>query len=375
MMRSRDSSKQIIETLLTPLGITLNGNQPFDIQVHNNALYPRVLRQAAMGLGQSYVEGWWDCEKLDILFTKLLQAGIDSQVQIPWRYVIKQFLARFINFQTRYDSRKLANQHYDLGNDLFKAMLDQRMQYSCGYWKQAVSLEGAQEAKLRLTCQKLYLEPGMKLLDIGCGWGGLARYAAEQFGVQVTGITVSKQQAAYAKEYCKGLPVEILLQDYRDLKGQFDRVVSVGMFEHVGHVNYDLFMEKIKALLGDNGLFLLHTIGVNETNYLPNEWIAKYIFPTGMLPSPFQMGKAIEKYFVLEDWHNFGAYYDPTLMAWHENFVHHWEKLKAHYDERFYRMWNYYLLSCAGCFRARKNQLWQLVLSKNGVPGGYVSIR
>jgi len=171
------------------------------------------------------------------------------------------------------------------------------------------------------------------------------------------------------------LPIELRLQDYRDVHETFDHVISLGMFEHVGYKNYRTYMEVASRCLKDDGLFLLHTIGGNMSVTHTDPWIERYIFPNSMLPSLAQIGKAIEKIFVMEDWHNFGADYDKTLMAWFHNFNKHWDTLKGKHGDRFYRMWKFYLLASAGGFRARKNQLWQIVLSKNGVPGGYASIR
>ena len=239
-------------------------------------------------------------------------------------------------------------------------------------------MDSAQEAKLDLVCRKIGLKPGMTVLDIGCGWGSFAKYAAEKYGAHVTGITVSKAQVELGKKLCKGLPVKFQLIDYRGVKGKYDRVVSLGMFEHVGYKNYRRYMEVVHRCLKDNGLFLLHTIGGNVSAKANDAWTEKYIFPNSLSPSASQLTKAYEGLFVMEDWHNFGIYYDKTLMAWHNNFNKGWEKLREKnekYDERFKRMWNYYLLSCAGSFRARNIQLWQIVLSKNGVSGGYKSIR
>jgi cyclopropane-fatty-acyl-phospholipid synthase len=250
-------------------------------------------------------------------------------------------------------------------------MLDKRMIYSCGYWDTASTLDEAQEAKLDLVCRKLNLQPGMRVLDIGCGWGGTAKFAAEQYEVEVVGITVSEQQAKFGKELCRGLPLDIRLQDYRNITGTFDRVLSIGMFEHVGYKNYTTFMHKVRRLLKDKGLFLLQTIGGNKSVTKNDPWIERYIFPNSMLPSAKQICSAIEGVFVLEDWHSFGAHYDKTLMHWFRNFHEGWDTLKEYYDEQFYRMWKYYLLSCAGSFRASSNQLWQLVLSPKGVLGGY----
>ena len=369
------TAKSIAQKLLDSVGIKINGSNPWDIQVHNEKLYSRVLHDGSLGLGEAYMEKWWDCPRLDIFFEKILRGGLDTKVKIPLHFYFKQLLAKIINLQSKNRSKQVAYAHYDLGNHLFTAMLDTRMVYSCGYWKEASTLNEAQEKKLDLICQKLQLKPGLRLLDIGCGWGGLAKHAAEKYGVQVVGVTISEQQCNYAKEICKGLPIDIRLQDYRDINSTFDRIVSVGMFEHVGFKNYPIFMQTAHRTLSDDGLFLLHTIGGNEESSLANEWITKYIFPNGMLPSVAQIAKVAEKLFIVEDWHNFGAYYDNTLMAWHENFVRHWNDLKSHYDERFYRMWTYYLLSCAGSFRSRTNQLWQIVFSKKGVPGGYLSPR
>lgn len=245
------------------------------------------------------------------------------------------------------------------------------MIYSCGYWNNAKNLDQAQEAKLDLVCQKLQLEPGMKVLDIGCGWGGSAKYLTENYDVQVIGITVSRQQADFARELCKGLPVEIRLQDYRDMKGCFDRVFSIGMLEHVGVKNYRTYMEMVHRMLPNDGLFLLHTIGSNIAVNNVDRWIDHYIFPNSMLPAVSQIAKAYEGLFVLEDWHSFGSDYDRTLLSWNSNFESAWSKLQHHYSERFRRMWNYYLLSSAGAFRARKNQLWQVLLSPAGVVGGF----
>ena len=373
--KDKVTAKKIAQSLLDSVGITINGHHPWDIQVHNEKLYSRALSDGSLGLGEAYMDKWWDCERLDIFFDKLLRGKLNDKIKIPFHFYFKQLFAKMVNLQTKSRAKQVAYAHYDLGNNLFSHMLDDRMIYSCGYWKESTTLNDAQEEKLDLICQKLQLRPGLSLLDIGCGWGGLIKYAAQKYGVNATGITISQQQCDYAKDACKGLPVEICLQDYRDIHTTFDRVVSVGMFEHVGHKNYTTFMQTAHRALAKDGLFLLHTIGINEQSSLANEWITEYIFPNGMLPTIAQIANAAEKLFVIEDLHNFGAYYDNTLMAWYENFTRHWDSLKNQYDERFYRMWTYYLLSCAGSFRSRTNQLWQIVLSKNGIIGGYLSPR
>lgn len=369
-------AKSIASELLQKAGITINGNKPWDIQVYNEQLYPRVLHHGALGLGEAYMDLWWDCAELDEFFNRLISAKVESQVKKDKTTLLKLLMARILNFQTKIRSLEVGKKHYDLGNLLFECMLDSRMNYTCGYWKNANDLEEAQLAKIDLVCQKLMLQPGMRLLDIGCGWGALAKHAAEKYGVTVVGITISQQQVDYAKQNCAGLPVEIRFQDYREVHENFDRVVSLGMFEHVGHMNHRTYLEIVHRCLDDEGLFLLHTIGSNVTYFKTNEWTNKYIFPNGALPSIAQISKAAENLFVMEDWHNFGADYDKTLMAWQSNFEKNWEtKLKHLYDNRFYRMWNYYLFQSAGAFRARDTQLWQIIFSKKGLSGGYQSVR
>ena len=369
------NSKDIAKQLFSGAGIEIGGNDPWDISVHNDDFYKRVMTWGSLGLGESYMDGWWDCEHLDEFFYRVLKADIETQVKQNLFLLVNGVWARLFNMQSKKRAFEIGEQHYDIGNDLFIQMLDRRMTYSCGYWQKATSLDEAQEHKLELICRKLGLQPGMKILDIGCGWGNLAKYAAEKYQVKVVGITVSGEQVELARTLCRDLPVEIRLQDYRDIDETFDRIVSVGMIEHVGYKNYRTFMELTHQCLDSEGLFLLHTIGGVRSRISVDAWINKYIFPKGMLPSIKQLGNSIEGLFIMEDWHSFGADYDKTLMAWYQNFEKSWDILKASYDERFHRMWRYYLLACAGSFRARKNQLWQIVLSKNGIPGGYISVR
>ncbi len=357
--------------VLASANIQINGPHPWDIQIHNENFYENVITKGSLGLGESYMAGWWDCERLDEFFYRVLFKKLDRTV-IPLIDSLKILKARLINMGRRSQAFEIGKRHYDIGNRLYRRMLDRSMIYSCGYWKNAVDLDQAQEHKLDLICRKLNLKPGMKLLDIGCGWGGTACYAAKKYGVKVHGITVSEQQAILAREMCQGLPVEILLQDYRSLEGTYDRIVSVGMIEHVGVKNYAVFFKVARDHLTEDGLFLLHTIGSNTSEINVDAWIERYIFPNSMLPSGKQLFEASEAHFVMEDWHNFGADYDKTLMSWYSNFKNNWQALKKYYDEGFYRMWKYYLLACAGCFRARQIQLWQIVFSPNGIPGGYV---
>jgi cyclopropane-fatty-acyl-phospholipid synthase len=363
------------QQLLSVAGIKINGNNPWDISVHNDKFYQVVLSQITLGLGESYMDGWWDCDKLDEFFSRVIRTQIQNNIKKNWGLVYQVMLARLLNLQSRNRAFQIGEKHYDLGNELFINILDKRLVYSCAYWQDAQNLDIAQENKLELICCKLGLQPGMKILDIGCGWGSFGKYAAEKYRVEVVGITVSKEQVELARTLCTGLPVEIRLQDYRDVNEKFDRVVSVGMIEHVGYKNYRTYMEVVRRCLDADGLFLLHTIGGNKSVKSVDPWINKYIFPNGMLPSIQQLSRSVEGLFVVEDWHNFSADYDKTLMAWYANLEKNWDNLKSKYDERFYRMWKYYLLSCAGSFRVRSNQLWQIILSPKGVSGGYKSLR
>ena len=374
---SGPKAPEILSELIGEAGIVFNGSSPWDIQVHDRATYQKILSAGSLGLGESYVEGLWDTHSLDELFSRLIHFDVDQKVVGLARFRLLATVLRHkvCNLQSVKRAFQVGEQHYDIGNDVFELMLDSTMSYSCGYWEKAETLEQAQLDKLEMICRKLELQPGEKLLEIGCGWGGLACYAASKYGVEVTGITVSKEQQRLAQFRCKDLPVEVLLKDYRDIEGQFDKIVSVGMFEHVGEKNYSTYFKHAYRLLNDDGLFLLHTIGNHRKTKSLDPWIDKYIFPNGKLPSAREISSVVEDKFIIEDWHNFGQDYDKTLMAWMNNFDAAWPKLKNNYDERFYRMWKYYLLSCAGYFRCRQGQLWQLVMSKRERRDVYRSIR
>ncbi|WP_211665499.1 cyclopropane fatty acyl phospholipid synthase [Leucothrix arctica] len=356
-----DGYHGVIESLFNKAGITINGLQDLDITVHNEQFYKRILSQASLGLGESYMDGWWDSRSIDQMVSNMFQADLDHEVKQNSKYWWHILQARLFNLQSSGRAYQVADVHYNLGNDLFMAMLDQRLCYSCGYWKGTNDLDIAQENKLDLLCRKLNLQRNDHVLEIGCGWGSFAQYAAEKYGARVTGITVSKEQVKLAKERCKGLEVDILLMDYRELEGQFDKVVSIGMFEHVGAKNYNKFFKVVKALLKDQGTFVLHSIGVDQKISVTDPWIDRYIFPNGKLPALEEIATTCEPYFVIDDVQNMGPDYDTTLMAWHERFENAWPKLSEQYDERFRRMWRFYLLTCAGAFRSGQLQLFQVV--------------
>lgn len=370
------SQERAVRRLLAQGDIEVNGPRPWDIQVYDNRFYHRLLAESSLGGGEAFMDGWWDVEALDVFFQKLEQVDPYGNFgKLP--LFLLALKSHVLNCQTKLFARQVAQQHYDLGNDLYEAMLDQHMQYTCGYWKDANNLADAQEHKLDLICRKLHLEKGMRVLELGGGFGGLARFIASRYGCEVVSYNISHQQIEYGRRMCAGLPVRFEERDYRDAVHEpevFDRVAAVGLCEHIGYKNYRGFLEVARARLRDTGLFLLHTIGANRSETFTDPWIDKYIFPNGMLPSVTQLGQAMEDLWIVEDWHNFGPDYDPTLMAWWHNFQAAWPALGAKYGSRFYRMWRFYLLACAGRFRARKMQLWQIVLSKGDV-GRYVPVR
>jgi cyclopropane-fatty-acyl-phospholipid synthase len=356
--------------MLARAGIRINGARPWDLRVHDPRFFRRLLWGGTLGLGDSYVEGWWDAARLDSFFERLIRARIDHGFfNLP--RLLGDAAAALRNAQDRMRARRVGEVHYDLSNSFYAAMLDARMVYTCGYWRVAKTLDAAQEAKLELVCAKIGLERGMRVLDVGCGWGSFARYAAERYGATVVGVTISREQAALAREHCRGLPVEIREQDYRDVRERFDRVVSLGMFEHVGRKNYRTYFETARRCLADDGLFLLHTIGLNEHGAGIDPWVTRHIFPNSEIPTLARVVAAIDRLFVVEDLHNFGSDYAPTLLSWYANFERHWPAFAAEFPSSFERLWKYYLLMFAGVFRGRGLQLWQFVLAAPHRPGAY----
>ena len=362
--KSRDKLKERVQKFLSPADVRIGGERQWDITVSNDEFYARVLRNGSLGLGESYMDGWWDCPALDEFFTRILSAKLDREARRNLRLILWHLSAVLFNRQTKSRAKRVAEQHYDLGNELYRNMLDHRMVYTCARWDHASNLDEAQEAKLDFVCCKLGLRSQMTLLDIGCGWGSLAKFAAEKYGAKVVGITISCEQVELAQNLCDGLPVEIRLQDYRDITGTFDRVASLGMFEHVGYKNYRIFFEAVRRVLRPGGFFYLSTIGVSRSGRATDPWIDKYIFPNSLLPSAAQIGAAIDGLFAVESWENWSPDYDRTIMAWFQNFQNHWHSLQSRYSERFYRMWKYYLMIAAACFRSRKNQVWQILLAR-----------
>jgi cyclopropane-fatty-acyl-phospholipid synthase len=350
-----------LENLLASCGIDVGGPNAWDIQVHHEDFYSRVLADGSLGLGESYMDGWWDVRDLDGFIYRLFAGNADEKVK-TWRNALAWLTATLTNLQRRSRAFQVGERHYDLGNEFYEAMLDSRMMYSCAYWENATTLEEAQEAKLALTLGKLGLRPAQRVLDVGCGWGGALKYAAEKFGITGVGVTVAKEQAAHARRSCESLPIAIRLQDYRDMREKFDHAFSIGMFEHVGVRNYRRYMRVIRRCLHPGGRFLLHTIGGFKSTNHTDPWINRYIFPNSMIPSREQIERAIEGIFTVKGWQSIGGHYERTLLAWRANFERSWSRMATRYDERFRRMWHYYLSASAAAFRAKKLDVWQVLL-------------
>jgi cyclopropane-fatty-acyl-phospholipid synthase len=358
---------ELCRELLARAGITVGGDRPWDMQVHDERLWTRVLRDGHLGLGEAYVEGWWDSASLDDTMTRLMRARIDRDAYASWAVIAHAVKARIFNLQSARPF-EVAEKHYDIGNDLYEAMLDRRMAYTCGYWKDAADLDAAQEAKLDLVCRKLGLRPGMRVLELGCGWCSFAAFAAERYGVSVVGYNVSKEQIAWARDRYAGLPIELHLDDYRNATGSFDAIVSIGLMEHVGPKNYRAYMELVDRCLAPDGVAFVHTIGSTRTREHTDPWFDRYIFPNAVFPTLGRLADAMEDILVPEDVHNIGEHYDATLMAWWKRFDAAWPGLRDRYGDGFYRMWKYYLLCSAGTFRSRFLQLYQVVMTRQGRP-------
>lgn len=369
-----NSAERRVKELLKMAGINIGGSNPQDINVYDKRFYSRVIRYRELGLGESYMDGWWDCKNIDQLIARLLSINIRQQVKVSPLLLLAALPAQF-KTQSIKGARQNAKHHYNIGNDLYQRMLGSRMIYSCAYWQGAKNLDQAQDNKLDLICRKLELKRGMRVLDIGCGWGGFAKFAATKYSVNVTGITPASEQVKLARVNTKGLSVKILQQDYRQLIGKYDRIISIGMLEHVGSKNYQNFFEICNRLLNNDGLMLHHTISGNSPSKYIDPWISKYIFPGGILPTLAQISEVVQNRLIIEDVQNFGPDYDKTLMAWYKNFNAHYNEIKDFYDERFYRMWKFYLLICAGAFRARHLQLLQIVMRKVGPSKTYIAAR
>jgi len=369
--------ESFVNGLLDEVGVRINGPNPWDPQVHDTETWTRLFAQGSLGFGEAYMDGLWDCADLAEFFNRVVGARLQSRIPVTINLVWQIVQAKYLNMQTKARAQRVAQMHYN-ETDAYRASLDDRMTGSCGYWTEGVeTVDQSQEAKLDLICRKVGLKKGETVWDIGCGWGAFMGFAAEKYGASCVGVTVSPDQAAYGRERYKDLDVTFQVKDYRDFDGKADKIVSMGMFEHVGHKNFKTYFKKARSVIKDDGLFCLHTIGSSETQPTIDAWLDKYIFPGGVIPSLQQIGGALEGLWDVVDLHNIGPHYDKTLVAWNENFQNKWPEPNTEHGRRFKRMWEYYLLCCAGGFRARAIHVWQFVLSPAGVgvPDGYVTQR
>ena len=367
--------RRIVTDTLARADVAINGDRPWDIQVHNDRFYRRAAR-GTLGLGESYMDGDWDVASLDALFRHFLTAALRSSLVYKLNHAGLTLRAKLRNLQSKKRARAVAEEHYNLDHRMYEQFLGPWNQYTCCFFfNEDDDLRQAEVNKLETICDKLEINDNDRVLDIGCGWGGFMKYAAETRGCEVTGVTISAEQAEFARDHTAGLPVDIVMSDYRDLPGnldsQYDKILICGMLEHVGYKNYRGLMKVVHQLLDDDGLFLLHTIGNTDETLIVDRWIEKYIFRNSMAPSMPQLASATLGLFTVHAWENYGHYYSNTLQAWHDRFERNWEKIAAlesknAFDDRFRRMWNYYLLSSKAAFETEDLLLWQIVMSKAG---------
>lgn len=366
--------ERLVRDLLGRADITIGGGRDHDIVVHDPRFYKKFLKHGRLGLGEAYMDGWWDCPRVDEFTRHIYHSDLDGfSEKASLADMATLIRARFAPDGSRARAQDVAHVHYNVGNELFATMLDRRMMYSCPIWDDAGdTLDQAQEKKLERICRKLGLQAGMRVLDIGCGWGGFAQYAAEKHGVDVVGISIAEEQIALARDTCTAPGLSFHVMDYRDVPtlGRFDRIVSIGMFEHVGLAFYRAYFEVAASVLAEDGLFLLHTNTLRDSRY-SSPWLTKYIFPGGFVPSLSQVTQPMEGLFFVEHAENIGFYYYRTFLAWYDNFVRGWDGVKDSYDQRFFRMWSYYLLTVAAGYEARYVHVHQLVLAGKGRQSAY----
>ncbi len=352
-----------------------DGRQTWGLQISDSAVRRRIQRLGIVALGETYEQGHWQCDNLEDFMYQVFTGSPLTLSLAAWSKLLLAALdQRLFNRQNGRGAFNIGLKHYDLGNDLFRCMLDSSMTYTSGYWAHATTLDEAQKAKLDLICRKLNLRPGQRVLDIGCGWGNFAHFAATNYGAHVTGLTVSQEQARFAQERCRDLPVEIRLQDYRTFRESFDHVVSIEMIEAVGRKNLPAYFKTIDSVLKNDGLAVVQVISGDTLSSTSDRgldqyilWLVKYIFPDGYLPKQHELVPPRSTQLAIEDWHRFHDDYPKTLRAWSDRFNQNWRQLAAQYDDAFHRRWNFYLSGCAAAFRAGLVSVSQLTYRK-GTP-------
>ena len=371
LVNSNNSEEKLKLILKKHCNITINGNNPQDIIVTNNKFYNMALTNGELGVSESYMYGYWYSNDL---YSTIYQLCSNYKSISYYDFNINDVLSilsrKIFNQQTISRALVDVQSHYDIGNDLYTRMLDKNMQYTCGFWQDTNDLDTAQLQKMKIIGQKLNLKPGDTLLDIGCGWGYLINYLSKEYNVKGLGITLSEEQLSYAKnEFKNNENVDYKLMDYRNIPKnmKFNKIVSFGMLEHVGVKNYNDYFNIVYDHLENNGLALIHTIGrqSNITNaQATSDFIDKYIFPGSYIPCWEELSPIVSRKFFIHDWHNFGQYYNKTLLAWHKIINSKWNEI-PNYNEEFKKMWNFYLISSAVSFELCHLKLWQILISKD----------
>jgi len=353
-----------LDSILSRAGVSINGNQPWDITVIDNRFYGHVLANGSLGLGESYMRQYWSTQDLEELFYRLVSSGMEEVGnRIPGR-IISRIFSRGLNRQTTHKSKKNAEHHYNLGNSLFFNFLGKYKNYSCGYYKEAETLDEAQLAKLHRLCELLELKKGDRLLDVGGGWGEFAKFAADNYGCHVTSINIAEEQIKHARQYCRDANVDIVKCDYRNMTGSFNKIAVIAMFTHVGHKNYRQFMETMSRILEPGGKMIMETVGGHRSKTRCEPWTDKYIFPGGLIPSLDQIDQSIKGLFLRDSLEEFGDDYVLTLREWHSNFKRAWPKLSEEYSNSMRLMFEYFFLSVAGDFRAKDLLHYHIEFSK-----------
>ncbi len=351
------------------------GNNPIKLKILNKKLHYKLLFRPDLYFGEAYTDGDVIIENGTLTdFLDLFLMNIGRKELNFFSYLINRFMGSYrylTNFNFIKKSKMNVSHHYDISDDLYDLFLDPKKQYSCAYFKnENDSLETAQNNKIQHIIKKLNIKPNQKVLDIGSGWGSLAIDMAKHMNCEVTGITLSENQLKYSNQKVKEMnldnQVKFKLMDYRELKEKFDKIVSVGMFEHVGRKFYKKFFSQIKNLLNNDGVALIHTIGSVNPPRDPHPWITKYIFPGGYTPSLSEVTTPLEKAgLIVTDIEVLRLHYSHTLRHWKENCMRNKEKIIQMFDEKFFRMWEFYLTGCEMAFKWGDQVVYQFQLTKN----------
>jgi cyclopropane-fatty-acyl-phospholipid synthase len=358
------AARVIVEKAFASAGVAINGQNPCDISVKDDRFYRAVLQKGSLGLGESYMDGWWSCDDLEEMASRMIGSGLYKfSLRMPI-YLLPNLRDNVFNQQSKEMSLRVADRHYAMGNEMFFGFLGKHKNYSCGYYSGTGDLDEAQRLKLDKVCKLLDLQPGDRLLDIGGGWCEFARYAATHYGCEVVSINITDEQIAFAREYCKGASVEVRKCDYRDITGRFNKIAVLAMLTHVGRKNYRKFLEIAHGALEPHGTLLIESVGGHKSHSNCEAWIDKYIFPGGVVPCLSQIDAAASGLFQRTVTDEFGSSYVLTLRAWHRNLIQAWSAHEGRYGERVRRMFEYFFLTTAGSFRARYLLHWHILLKK-----------